>query len=100
MGVVPAGERWGDEGTLRPALEDWLGAGAVLARLPGRRSPEAEAAALAFASMRPRLADVLLACASGDELARAGFAEDVAWAAALDASGAAPRLRGGAYGPA
>src|SRR5262249_22041012 len=47
FGVVAAGERWND-GSLRPALEDLLGAGAVIAMLPGGRSPEAEGAAAAF----------------------------------------------------
>lgn len=98
VAVIAAGERWRPEGSLRPALEDLLGAGAVLAALPGARpSPEAEAAMAAFAALKPRLAGALADSASGRELSAAGFAEDVDWAAALDVSGAAPQLSAGAF---
>lgn len=41
VAVIAAGERW-DDGSLRPAVEDLLGAGAVIASTPGKsRSPEA-----------------------------------------------------------
>ncbi|HEY9430302.1 MAG TPA: 2-phosphosulfolactate phosphatase [Blastocatellia bacterium] len=34
VAVIPAGERW-DDGSLRPAFEDWVGAGAVISHLKG-----------------------------------------------------------------
>lgn len=95
--VIPAGERWPD-GSLRPAIEDWIGAGAVLARLPGRPSPEAALAIAAFESLGGRYAEVLEECSSGKELIERGFGEDVALAAEADASTVAPRLRDGAFG--
>lgn len=96
VAVVPAGERWPD-GSLRPALEDWLAAGAIISHLPGSRSGEAQAAAAAFADAAPDLLERLRASGSGRELIQRGRAADVDLAALLDASDAAPHLLDGAY---
>lgn len=97
VGVIASGERWPD-GSLRPALEDLLGAGAVIAAMAGSRSPEAAAAAGVHASTD--VAAAVTACASGRELVDSGFAEDVAIATELDASTVVPVLTGGAFVPA
>jgi 2-phosphosulfolactate phosphatase len=102
--VIAAGERWPD-GSLRPAVEDLWGAGAVLQRLSRLipqlpASPEAQAAAAAFTAVELNLPDSLLACASGVELVEDGFAEDVAIAAELDATRVAPLLDRGRFRPA
>jgi 2-phosphosulfolactate phosphatase len=101
--VVPAGERWPDD-SLRPALEDLLGAGAVVAALvaaaPGLPlSPEADAArATWLATLDP--ADAVRACASGQELVLGGFAGDVEIAVEIGTSDVVPVLTGGAFRPA
>jgi 2-phosphosulfolactate phosphatase len=96
IGVVPAGERWGD-GSLRPAYEDLVGAGAVIDQIAAHDlsvslSPEAEAAAVAFRSLRP-----LEECPSGRELVERGFAEDVRIASEVDVSSVVPRLTEGRF---
>jgi 2-phosphosulfolactate phosphatase len=98
IAVIPAGERWPDK-TLRPALEDWLGAGAVIDALPAAlgRSAEAVAAQGAFRQFRDRLHETLKGCASGLELAAEKFSVDVWLAAQFDVSLSAPILRAGAY---
>lgn len=96
IAVVAAGEHWAD-GALRPCLEDWIGAGAVLAELRGSRSPEAKAAIAAFRSVRDDLAGALSECGSGRELVERGFAEDVEMAAKYAISDAAPTLRNGEF---
>ncbi len=101
VAVVPAGERWPD-GSLRPAVEDLWGAGAVLAELvdlvmtgaPGGVGLSAEAAFArdAFLAVSTTLAGSLADCASGRELAAVGFADDVAVSAGLDVSDVVPVL--------
>lgn len=94
VAVVPAGERW-EDGSLRVAVEDHLGAGAIVASLPADgRSPEAWASVAAFEQARPRLAAVLDGCASGIELRERGFPGDAAFAAAYGVSETVPRLEG------
>jgi 2-phosphosulfolactate phosphatase len=99
--VVPAGERWPD-GSLRPSLEDGLGAGAVIAALtaasPSDSSLSPEAAWLRAAYLgTPDVAAAVRASASGRELIRSGFADDVAIAVDLDASTVVPVLINGAF---
>jgi 2-phosphosulfolactate phosphatase len=94
--VVPAGERWPD-GSLRPALEDWIGAGAILSRLPGSRSPEAESAVALFERHRAELVDVLDQCGSGRELDSRGHHRDKYIAGQLDISTCVPRFEGTAF---
>lgn len=97
ISIIPAGERWKQQQTLRPAIEDLIGAGAVIHALEGTRSPEAETAARVFEAFRGDLEPVLCESGSGKELIGRGFAEDVRLAAALDASRCVPVLKDGAY---
>jgi len=94
--VLPAGEQWPD-GSLRPCVEDWLGACAILNALGGTFSPEAEAARAAFHAVETTLPRLLRDCTSGQELVKRGYGDDVALAAALNVSEAVPVLRHGAY---
>jgi 2-phosphosulfolactate phosphatase len=96
VGVVAAGERRPD-GSLRPAVEDLIGAGAVLHALGGNPSPEARAAVATFLDAAPDLPAALATCASGLELAARGQAADLRLAAEHDVSRAVPRLSGGAF---
>lgn len=99
--VIAAGERWPDD-SLRPAVEDLWGAGAVVAAMVDlggatELTPEARVAEAAFRAAEPRLADELHACLSGQELAGMGFGGDVDVAAELDATDAVPVLSGDAF---
>jgi 2-phosphosulfolactate phosphatase len=96
VSIIPAGERWRGGG-LRLALEDWIGAGAIIHHLPGRRSPEAAAAEALFEQYAPRLGEVLLACSSGKEAAARGSPYDVELAAQVNCSRCVPQLIDGSY---
>ena len=97
IAVIPAGERWPQDGSLRFALEDAIGAGAIIAHLPGRLSPEAEAAVAVYHHARENLLEVLQQCGSGKELQERGFATDIVLAAQVDVDHSAPMLQDGAY---
>ncbi|MEU9859588.1 2-phosphosulfolactate phosphatase [Streptomyces sp. NPDC047971] len=99
LAVVAAGERWPD-GSLRPALEDLLGAGAVLAALRALvacdLTPEARAAATLWEATEDPAAE-LRRCDSGRELYEYGYPQDVAVAAEVDTSETVPVLTDGAF---
>jgi 2-phosphosulfolactate phosphatase len=94
--VVPAGEQWPD-GTLRPSIEDWLGAGAILSHLPGASSPEADLAREAFLRQSGNITALLVGSASGRELIDQGWSDDVAVASQVGVSESAPVLLAGGY---
>jgi 2-phosphosulfolactate phosphatase len=87
--VIPCGEQWEDahegENQLRPAVEDYLGAGAILSYLKGTPSPEAEVCIQAFRNSEHRLAELIWDCGSGRELRERGFEADVIHCSRLNA---------------
>lgn len=106
--LAPCGERWPDD-SLRPAVEDAWGAGAVAAALvdslghqggPLLLSPEVAPALAGFRSVRDHLDEALAMCSSGRELVEQGYADDVAIAAELDSSTVVPVLVDGSFVPA
>ena len=96
IGVVAAGERWPD-GTLRPCVEDLLGAAAILDGLTGCDLSVEAATALASLDSVPDVAAAVRGSVSGRELIDYGFALDVEIAVARDASIEVPTLRSGAF---
>jgi 2-phosphosulfolactate phosphatase len=94
--VIACGEKWPD-GSLRPSLEDLLGAGAVLAAMTGDPSPEARAAIAAFRDAEHSLPEVLFQCGSGRELIAKGRQADIEYAAQLNVSAVVPVLTDGAF---
>ena len=99
IAVIPAGERWPD-GSLRPAIEDLLGAGAILDALDLPMSPEAHVARAAFRSAGAELGELIRQSVSGRELIDWGYSDDVTLALEIGSSVAAPVLREGAYSDA
>lgn len=87
--ILACGERWktpSEDGELRFAIEDYLGAGAILAQLATAysRSPEARVCEGAFRQVGGEVGHVLAESGSGRELRAMGFAQDVEHAAQLD----------------
>lgn len=99
--VVPSGEMWSGtrdhEDRLRPAIEDYLGAGAILASLSGEKSPEAEVCAGAYVSSAGRIQELIWDCGSGRELRERGYEEDVRFCSRLNVSDIVPILKDGRF---
>ncbi|GCE21551.1 2-phosphosulfolactate phosphatase [Dictyobacter kobayashii] len=100
--IIACGERWnvpsispkGEE--MRVAIEDYLGAGALLSYLPYAKSPEAVVCEGAFRQAKDQLAALLWECGSGRELRARGFEQDVVHASQLNRYQTVPAMRDGA----
>jgi 2-phosphosulfolactate phosphatase len=78
--LLAAGERFPNQ-MLRPCLEDYLGAGAILSELRGEITIEAQIALKTFEDVSSNLLSVLEETESGRELIMWGYGEDVRLAA-------------------
>jgi 2-phosphosulfolactate phosphatase len=95
--VVACGERNEPQGlddAIRFALEDYLGAGAILNGLSGRFSPDAELCRAAYqaAAAAGNIGRLLETCESGQELIARNYAGDVSLAVQTDVYHSAARL--------
>ena len=93
--IIACGERWqtpAEDGELRVAIEDYLGAGAILSYLAQEKSPEACVCEGAFIQVQKRLETLLWDCGSGRELRAKGFEGDVISAARLNVYDTVPLM--------
>lgn len=101
ISLIPGGEKWQDvydsKGTLRFAIEDLIGAGAIIYFLKGNLSPESKSALAVYESVKNNLKEELKNCSSGKELIERGFEEDVNLACELNISTSVPVLNNKAY---
>lgn len=103
IAVIAAGELTGRApgSPLRFAVEDQLGAGAIIDALGAlgidHTSPEAAAACESFRGLRGAVRHLLTASGSGQELVALGRRDEVLAAAELDAETAVAVLRDGAF---
>lgn len=103
IAVIAAGELAGREpgSPLRFAVEDQLGAGAIVDALGDlgvdHTSPEAAAACEAFRGLRGAVRHLLTASGSGQELLDRDARDEVLNAAAVDAASVVPILRDGTF---
>jgi 2-phosphosulfolactate phosphatase len=103
IAVIAAGElaSRAPGAALRFAVEDQLGAGAIIDALGDlgvdHTSPEAAAACEAFRGLRGAVRHLLTASGSGQELLDLGRRDEVLNAAAVDAASVVPVLRDGAF---
>lgn len=91
ISLIPAGEKW-EDGSIRFALEDMIGAGALISYLNASLSPESKAVLDVFESVKNTLVHELKISSSGKELIERGFEKDIEIAAELNVSECVPVL--------
>jgi 2-phosphosulfolactate phosphatase len=100
--VIACGEREripSGETRIRWAVEDYLGAGAILSYIDGGKSADAMVCEGAFLQSRDKLPELLHICQSGWELSSRGFGGDVDFAAKLNSIDSVPALRNERFEP-
>ncbi|MFC3790337.1 2-phosphosulfolactate phosphatase [Paenibacillus sp. GCM10012307] len=94
--VVSCGEKWPDalknEDKLRPSIEDYLGAGIILSKLTGSKSPEAEVCIGAYEYSKNKISELIWDSASGRELRERGYEQDVIHCSQVDITTVVPIL--------
>lgn len=100
IAIIPAGEHWPGRDTVRPAIEDWIGAGAVVSVLARTGAGPLSAEAVAARTLYEGITDVpglISECASARQLVDMGFGNDVAVATEMDATTTVPVLIDGKF---
>jgi 2-phosphosulfolactate phosphatase len=86
--VIACGERWNNLNNetrdLRPSIEDYLGAGAILELLNGTKSQEAKVCINAYKNSKKEIEELITDSGSGRELLKMGFPEDVKFSCQID----------------
>ncbi len=98
--VIACGEREkepGGDGPIRFAVEDFLGAGAIISGIPFEKSPDAMVCEAAFLKSRDNFSGIIWDCPSGVELRDCGFEEDVKHCARLNIYDSVPVLENGLF---
>lgn len=94
--LVACGEQWGEprknESILRPCIEDYLGAGAIISKIEAEKSAEAQVCQAAFEACKGEVRRLVREGSSGRELAQKGYRADVEFSSALDTLDAVPCL--------
>jgi len=97
ISVIACGERYKEtnaDGELRFAIEDYLGAGAIINELELEKTTEAILCEMAFKYSKDILRDMIWNCESGVELRDIGFGDDVKLASQLNSIDVVPALKG------
>ncbi len=97
--VIACGERVETDiaDNIRWAIEDYLGAGAIISYLRTSKSIEAQLCESVFIRNHDRINVIMLECESGRELSNLGFRNDVIYSAQLNLCQSVPILRNGRF---